>query len=95
MAFRINFLALNQPIKGDVLPMEGNPVATYSTSTSATAPVGTQYVTISHDGAIEVQVDGLDGVSDAYQNKKFGMVGAGTLNIPNVSEGAVITVTEA
>jgi len=95
MAFRINFLQINQPIKGDVLPMEGNPVADYATTSPATAPVGTQYITVEHDGAAEVQVDNLKGVLDGYQNKKFGRLNAGFLNVPNVVEGSVITVTEA
>ena len=95
MAFRINFLMTNQPIKGDVLPMEGNPVANYATTSPQTAPVGTQYITVDHDAAIEVQVSGLKGVSDEYQNKKFGRANAGSLNVPNVEEGSIITITEA
>lgn len=95
MAFRINFLMTNQPIKGDVLPMEGNPAADYATTSPQTAPVGTQYITVDHDGAIQVQVTNLKGVATQYQNKKFGRVNAGALNVPNVEEGSVITITES
>lgn len=75
--------------------MEGNPVADYSTSSPATAPVGTQYITVSHSGAIQIQVSNLDGVSDEYQNKKYGSESAGIVNIPNVKEGSVVTITES
>lgn len=92
MAFRINYLALNQQ---NGLPTEGNPVATFTESSPATAPVGCQYITISHTATCKVKVDGLTGVASQYQDIEYGVLGAGTLNIPNVGAGAIITITES
>lgn len=84
----VNWVQLNQPIKGDVLQMEGNPVSDTSTpasGTPVTAPEGAQYASVWATVATQVQANNLEGVSDAYQNKIFTLPANTLLQIPNVT----------
>lgn len=93
MAFAINFMYTTQPIKGDVLPMEGTPVANHQTTSTQTVPEGCNYVTISTDGAHTISFN--DGtyslVGSQFQNKTFRTLVAGNFSFP-VAVGTVITV---
>lgn len=87
----VNWMQMNQPIKGDVLPMEGNPVSdTESPATgvaSGLAPQGAQYASVWATGVTQVQANNLKDVIDGYQNKIFTLPANTILNIPNVEAG--------
>lgn len=91
MAFAINFMVTTQPIKGDVLSMEGTPVADHATSSPQTVPEGCNYVTISADGAHTFSFDDNALVSAGFQDKTYRTLNAGTFSFPVVA-GTVITV---
>lgn len=98
----INWFALTQPIKGDVLNMEGNAVADYetvtSTNTSNAAPEGAQYASIvcSVDSTVEATNIGRNGQAETILSDKEQFAPAGVpLQIPNVIPGkTTITVTD-
>ena len=73
MANYVTWVQLNQPIKGDLVQMQGNPVADTVSPASGVAtdvaPDGAQYAVVWADVATQVQANGLSDISDQYQNK--------------------------
>lgn len=100
----INWMALTQPIKGDVLPMEGNPVAdaetVASTGTSNAAPEGAQYASVWCDVASTVEVNIISrsptGEPETIHSAKEMKIPANVpVQIPNIVPGSsTITVTD-
>ncbi len=100
----INWMAMTQPIKGDVLPMEGNAVSdavtVASAGTSAAAPQGAQYASIFCTVATTVEANIISlrsgGEPNATYSAKEMKIPAGIMvQIPNIVVGkTTITVTD-
>ena len=67
MAGYVNWMQTSQPIKGDLIPIEGNPAANHTVTASGVAtgeaPTGTQYVSLWSTAACTVSLSELDGLS--------------------------------
>lgn len=93
MAIYINWLAIDQPIRGDVLPIPGSPVANYTT-TSGTAPESAQMAIIKSDAAFKVSATHLKDPSGKASGKETAYLANETAYIPYLTPlQSVVTVT--
>ena len=100
MANYITWMQNNQPIKGDILQMQGNPVSDTvspaSAAATAVAPEGSHYALVWADVATEVKATNLNKVNDLYQAKSVTIPANYVLEVPNVQVGyTTITLTDA
>lgn len=67
MAGYVNWMQASQPIKGDLIPIEGNPVSNHTVTASGVAtgeaPTGTKYVSVWSDAAATITLSALDGLT--------------------------------
>ena len=94
----INWMQLSQPIKGDVVTMEGNAVSDYespaTTVASGVAPEGAQYASVWADVAIKVEASNLD-ENAGFSDKEYALPANTVLQIPNITVGkTTITCTD-
>lgn len=70
MANYVNWMKYSQPIKGDLLQIEGTPVSNHETPASGVAsgaaPAGAQYASVWSDVAVTVEAANLDGETSTY-----------------------------
>lgn len=100
----VNWMAMTQPVKGDVLPMEGNPVSdavtVASAGTSAAAPEGAQYATVWCTVASTIEANIISrksgGEIETLFSAKEQKIPAGAMvQIPNIVVGqTTITATD-
>lgn len=98
----VTWMQLNQPSKGDVLQMQGNPVADtlspLTTVATAVAPVGAAYAVCWADVAVKVEADTLARGANSVNlgDGKFITIPANTMiEVPNVIAGVTaITMTD-
>ena len=100
----VNWMALTQPIKGDVVAMEGNTVSdavtVASAGTSAVAPEGAQYASVWCDAASTIEANIIDPKGNPagatiYNAKEYKVPANYVVQIPNIIPGVTtITVTD-
>lgn len=96
----VNWHTTNQPIKGDVLQMQGNPVANHETPATgvatAVAPIGAQYASVWATVSVTVSVSEVSGAGkDLVVGKTIAIPANTMLEIPNVVvDKSTITMTD-
>ena len=97
MTAYINWMAYKQESKDGTFQTQGNTVADYdavASASSATAPEGAQYATISCDVATKLNATRLK-LGDVFQDKDLYCAAGERIEIPNVvPKVTVITVTD-
>jgi len=94
----VNWMQKSQPIKGDLLPIEGNPVSNHTVTASgvatSAAPQGTQYVSLWSDAAATVSASALADVT-LGEGLTFALPANYVMQIPNIIPGeTTITITD-
>ena len=94
----INWIETSQPIKGDLLPGEGNAVANYQTTasaaTSSAAPRGADYASVWATVACKVVASNLNLDKVRVSSAEYALPANTVMTVFNITEATTITMTD-